>query len=392
MIFKLLILTLFRNSLTLAHYDPAFFSSPSDNFLDFPDWMKNIRDDVRLSELALPGTHNTATFDAFDWLGHVVTQVVNFENQLHYGIRVFDIRYRHIGNGFVLHHEKFYLRKVFGEVINALNNFLAKFPSETVLFRLREEYTPYNNTRTAKQTLDWYMMANQRYLKTSTNIKLGEARGKFIILADNGELLDHGITYADFVKQDNFQLNTNWDLYWKWEKVRDHLHIASQGFKSKFYINYLSGSLGSFPYFVASGHSSIGTSAPRLATGLTTPMFANTYPDFPRVSCFIGICTIAFEGTNILTRDRLTGMNNLKYDFERTVGIIMADYPGTSLIREIISNNYLLALNKAPAKGNLLTSDEIISMLAYEKYEECLCNLDYIIYENKYCNPLLGLW
>lgn len=57
-------------------------------------------------------------------------------------------------------------------------------------------------------------------------------------------------------------------------------------------ISFWTGSVGSFPYFVASGKSS--PNGNRLATGLTTPGFSNRYTDFPRVACFIGICTIAF--------------------------------------------------------------------------------------------------
>ena len=54
--------------------------------------------------------------------------------------------------------------------------------------------------------------------------------------------------------------------------------------------------------------------------------------------------TIAFEGTNILTRNKIQqytsemrrGLKN------RTVGIIIADFPGESLIQTIIDNNYLI--------------------------------------------------
>ncbi|WP_424577992.1 RICIN domain-containing protein [Bacillus cereus] len=150
-----------------------------------------------------------------------------------------------------------------------------------------------------------------------------------------------GLNYPhDFNIQDDYHLSTNWDLYDKWSKVKKQLNEANtsynRGSKIKF-INYLSGSGGSFPYFVASGHSSPGTSAPRLATGLTTPGWSNSYLDFPRVACFIGICTIAFEGTNILTTDYIEN-NNLKY-----TGIIVADFPGQALINNVIkTNNHLL--------------------------------------------------
>ncbi|WGS41944.1 hypothetical protein LFL97_19875 [Burkholderia sp. JSH-S8] len=107
-------------------------------------------------------------------------------------------------------------------------------------------------------------------------------------------------------------MSTNWDLHdGKWAAVKAHLNLANSGNRGIGYINYLSASGGSFPYFVASGHSSPNTDAPNLATGLTTPGWNSRYPDFPRVHCFIGICTIAFEGTNILTYEYIRKITSL---------------------------------------------------------------------------------
>lgn len=59
------------------------------------------------------------------------------------------------------------------------------------------------------------------------------------------------------------------------------------------------------------------------------------------MDCFIGICTIAFEGTNILTTNYLEN-NNLNY-----TGIIVADFPGQGLIKNVIqANNHLLKSDK----------------------------------------------
>jgi len=161
------------------------------------------------------------------------------------------------------------------------------------------------------------------------NPTLDEIRGKIVVLYDVGGL-DFGLSYHYKLNtQDDYRVSTNWDLYSKWEKVKDHLEKANTSPKNdEIYLNYLSASGGSFPYFIASGHSSPGTNAPRLSTGLTTPGWENKYPDFPRVNCFIGICTIAFEGTNII--------NNSNYS---RVGIIATDFPGRGLIDSTIKLN-----------------------------------------------------
>ncbi|HEX4228331.1 MAG TPA: hypothetical protein VHZ07_06655 [Bryobacteraceae bacterium] len=66
-----------------------------------------------------------------------------------------------------------------------------------------------------------------------------------------------------------------------------------RGNDQRLYINYLSGSGGSFPYFVASGKSGPSTGGTLLLTGMTTITNPNTDPDFPRVGCLLGMCSIA---------------------------------------------------------------------------------------------------
>ena len=84
---------------------------------------------------------------------------------------------------------------------------------------------------------------------------------------------------------------------------------------------------------MASGKSSASNNATRLSTGLTTPGFATQYPDFPRVACFIGICTIAFEGINVLGYNYIISQN---YSY---IGIIYTDFYGDDLILLSINLN-----------------------------------------------------
>ena len=72
---------------SFAHYDSAYFHSYDDRFNERPKWMSDIRDDVKLSELAIPGTHNSAGWNAT--IDYMDTQCINFQSQLEYGIRFF---------------------------------------------------------------------------------------------------------------------------------------------------------------------------------------------------------------------------------------------------------------------------------------------------------------
>lgn len=143
----------------------------------------------------------------------------------------------------------------------------------------------------------------------------------------------HGLSYSSLSIEDDFNLNNNWDLYSKWQTIQDNLGQAANGPSDQMYMTYLSANGGSFPYFVASGKSSSGTHDPQLLTGLTTLWNKNKYPDFPRVGCFWGVCSIAFKGTNQLLNDWL-------HSRKQMLGIVMMDFPGGDLIAMIISQNY----------------------------------------------------
>lgn len=323
-------------SSAFAHTHHAYSHDPQFNAY-FGDWMQSLPGSIPLKDISIPGTHDTMSFYGGD---AVQTQSMSLENQLLGGIRMLDIRCRRIDNKFAIHHGFVYQRANFDDVLQRVTRFLAEHPSETVMMRVGEEYDVANSNLSFAEIFMNYVN-DARYSQyfwrgNDSNVKLNEVRGKIVVMR-NFSGIDFGINYGAMNAQDAYNMNTNWDLYSKWEKVKAHLQAANTAKANipsanrSFYINYLSASGGSFPYFVVSGHSSPGTGASRLSTGLTTPGWKKSYPDFPRVNCFIGICTIAFEGTNVLTYDYLTRVN--------FVGVVMTDFPGHALIERIIQRN-----------------------------------------------------
>ncbi len=295
-----------------------------------PSWMSNLPDSRRLSQISMPGTHDTMSFYGGDI---VRTQSLPLAEQLRSGIRALDIRCRHYYNSFTIHHGLVYQNANFDDVLIAVQQFLAANPRETIVMRVKEEYKAEGNNRSFADTFNSYAARypNLFWRFNGNNPTLGEIRGKVVILQNFSAPTPVGIGWGNLNLQDNYSMTTNWDLHRKWTDVKNHLAKASSGDSNTIYANFLSASGGSFPYFVASGKSSPGDSAPLLSTGLTTPLFKSSYPDFPRVACFIGMCTIAFKGTNLLTSERLSGYGR--------VGIIYADFPGKSLIRRVIERN-----------------------------------------------------
>ncbi|WP_420588700.1 phosphatidylinositol-specific phospholipase C domain-containing protein [Bacterioplanoides sp.] len=320
---------------TTAHTDGAY-AHEAKAVASNPSWMKFVDGNKRISELSIPGTHDTMSIKSgVIWQNQTMT----LSQQLESGIRVFDMRTRHINNKFRMHHGIIAQDTYFDDVLKDIDAFLTANPSETVLFRLRSEHTAEGNSRSYSETLDEYLAANgsKRYTGSSDNPTLNEVRGKFVILQEFGGA-DYGIPYGNLDIQDEYKFTTNWDLYDKWTSVKNHLNKSRNGDKNTIYMNYLSGAGGSFPYFVASGHFTNSTNSARLSTGFTTPGWKNKYPDFPRTSCFIGICTISFEGTNTLTADHMVTSGFLNGGAR--AGMVMADFPGERLINNTIRLNH----------------------------------------------------
>lgn len=127
-----------------------------------------------------------------------------------------------------------------------------------------------------------------KYLKIDLETTLEMARNRFGMISDKRFFDEFGLRYkyTGFNVFDYEYFKTNWKLYSKWENVKAQLASAKSGDENIFYWNGLTGYGGSFPYFVVSGHSSSGTSAPRLLTGLTTPGWKYTYPGLSEIELF----------------------------------------------------------------------------------------------------------
>ena len=228
------------------------------------------------------------------WGDAFQTQSNSLMNQMMIGMRALDIRCRHYNNGFSIHDRLVYLNTNLQGVLNTVRSFLSSNPTETILMHIVEEYNPSGNSRSFEDTYLSYQASNSDIIWTPTtqNPVLGEVRGKIVIIQDFPGVGIHRLLYSTFTSLPHKWFTTNWNLYDKWLEVKNFLAASNAAGKSR--ISFWTGHGGSFPYFVASGKWLPSNGAARLSTGLTTPGFKSSYPDFPRVACFIGICTIAF--------------------------------------------------------------------------------------------------
>jgi len=305
---------------------------------------------------------------------------MSLETQLKSGIRVLDIRLKNVSDELLCYHGIQYLYDNFTDVLSTVTHFLDEHPRETVLMRVKKEQDDSAANLSFDQVfLNKYWVNYFNYfwqtLSGSTNPTLGDMRGKIVVLQDfDSSIGTFGMPYGGFTAQDDYSLADITHLYDKWTEVKTTLEDAAYvtGIESsnpganQKYINYLSAYPGgSYPYFVASGHSDPSTDGPQLLTGLTTNSTFHTnegtWPDFPRVGC-VGTsccrtCSIAYQGTDTLTADYLNNINNSRPNPQGEllnywgIGIIMADFPGPRLIDTIIRQNGLYTTETTWQRG-----------------------------------------
>jgi 1-phosphatidylinositol phosphodiesterase len=314
------------------------------------DWMSWLPSGASLSELSIPGTHDTGAYKAGGDI--VLTQSMDLPEQLKSGIRAWDIRLGKDSDGRlkVYHGISKQGQDFENEVLATASGFLDAHPTEVILMRIKHETGPSEGFDTlVKSGLDKY---SRVYRGIVNNPALRDIRGKIVVLQQFTSSTRLGIPWSSLAVQDDYYVRTNWDLANKWRAVKGQLDAAQSGPWSTTYVNFLSGSIGSFPYFVASGHSSPQTGAPNLLTGLTRG-FIDTcssnpqcIPEFPSVGCVGDWCSVAFEGVNVLTMNELNRRGK-----PNRFGVVYADFPGRGLVQAVIAANDFRGVLKGQESG-----------------------------------------
>uniref|UniRef100_A0A672Z848 Si:dkey-266f7.9 n=1 Tax=Sphaeramia orbicularis TaxID=375764 RepID=A0A672Z848_9TELE len=221
---------------------PDYDDTPNPEFLN-PSWMASIPDDQPLSEITMPGTHNTmALFGGV----YAECQTWSLASQLRAGVRYLDIRVRHVKGNLTIHHGVSYQRAHFGHVLEGVADFLREYPSETVLMRVKEEFSETYDIYGAvvdyiHRHAHWDLLWHSRLVPT-----MAEARGKLIILQDfHGP--DLGMRYSSMDIADDWKVPTLLHVEEKWQSVYEHLEAAPLGNKAQIFLTYSSGA-GVFAY------------------------------------------------------------------------------------------------------------------------------------------------
>ena len=106
-------------------------------------WMAAIPDNMLLSQLTIPGTHDSASlFENATSLGFAKTQDLNLAQQLNLGVRFFDIR---LNKDLDVYHGPVFQHLTFSQVTSICSSFLGSNPSETILMLINASDPKSNN-------------------------------------------------------------------------------------------------------------------------------------------------------------------------------------------------------------------------------------------------------
>ncbi|WP_405760351.1 phosphatidylinositol-specific phospholipase C [Streptomyces sp. NBC_01420] len=203
--------------------------------LTVQNWMSGIADGTALQRLTIPGSHDSGARYGGPW---TECQNTTIAEQLNSGVRFLDVRCRITDGSFAIHHGASYQNLMFGDVLGACWDFLAGRPSETVLMRVKQEYSEESDAA-FRAVFDDYL--DNRGWRPLFHIgdalpMLGGARGKVVLLADNGGL--PGVRYADpalFDIQDDYMA----EPFAKYPKIEAQFRRAAAA-PGKLFMNYVS--------------------------------------------------------------------------------------------------------------------------------------------------------
>jgi 1-phosphatidylinositol phosphodiesterase len=152
---------------------------------DIANWMSLVNDSKMLSELSIPGTHDSAAMKrpGFD-SERLTTQTRTLREQLDAGVRFLDLRCGYVDKEFGLYHETTSLHLTFAAARDVCKQFLNDHPRETIIASIKNEYEGRGNDSAVS-----FQARFQQYVDETPGLwyldnaipTLGEVRKKIVL-------------------------------------------------------------------------------------------------------------------------------------------------------------------------------------------------------------------
>lgn len=226
----------------------------------YSDWLKYVADDLSVTELLIPGTHDAIT-STCDQL-YYQTQTLSLAEQLNCGVRFFDLRLTRSLN---IAHREWHSSIMAEDLFQCFLSFLDKHPSEFVILRIQNANEKKDDFEAYKRALIPFIEPYLKHLllpeRTDEttfvwpNVK--QLRGKIVVIeCAPPELqvssLENGTRWAHNWHQNPLiALQDNWNGPSVQEKLDDILaliHCSDDAHHNQLILNHISatnGNLGS---------------------------------------------------------------------------------------------------------------------------------------------------
>ncbi|KAL2885164.1 1-phosphatidylinositol phosphodiesterase [Ceratocystis lukuohia] len=224
------------------------------------DWMDTIVDDVSLTALSIPGTHNSMT-DIVE-SNYSQTQNMPLDQQLIAGIRYIDIRCRYTHHDMMIYNGRAATGYNLEYVLTTLFNFLDHHPSEAIILHIQKRGR-LDNSKAFLRSMEGHFGSDSefgqrhiQYLYSGYDDNdgiptLGEVRGKVVILHDykSSSPALYGIPWnSDTVSSYNPRLTVSpLLLNRRWDAIKTHLSRGRSQDLTKLRITYTTPSAGVKP-------------------------------------------------------------------------------------------------------------------------------------------------
>lgn len=217
------------------------------------DWMRHLNPSLKLSEITIPGTHCSATYNFDDSMNHLKHQNFTLLEQLHDGIRFLDIELActHPEDySLSVIHDRYHCQINFEQVLLTCKNFLARNPTEFVCIQVVQRETKFLNfKRNFMHHLEEFLSDGDKtyYYEGDKNTSLSDLRGKIVFFNHCANISEIGIPCQHEQNEYSNHLDQNFRILPKHQhtetseqvhSIKKLLNEASTTEDDTFYISY----------------------------------------------------------------------------------------------------------------------------------------------------------
>ena len=185
----------------------------------YANWMSKLDDNVSIRNINMPGSHDTmALYSIADLAGQC--QSLSLHDQLNLGVRFLDIRLKEDRDKLKAVHGFIDQKVSFETITKTIEEFIERNPSEFIIMSIKEEADPSNSEISFENSLKSYLNKDIYLKDTELPNKLGDVRGKVMLLSRYENSTIGVPAYEDWKDSVSFTLPN--DIY-----VQDTYQITS---------------------------------------------------------------------------------------------------------------------------------------------------------------------